>query len=152
MDILATAQAFMAAWEKGDRLQLLKLADPQFQLHNLYHMPVGIETMIMIMHSHLKAFPDCCFNVRDFIQEGDCVRVTVQVTGTHLGRLENLIPASHALPPTGRRIDLSPHHLTLTVEAGKIIAISDDSLTESMGTTLYRQLGITTDANPNGTS
>ena len=89
------------------------------------------------------AFPDWSFNASEFVEEGDTVRVTVQITGTHTGDLDLSPMGLPKVPATGKKIKNPVEHPVVTIKGGKITGVHVGDVTPDGGVPgILKQLGV----------
>ncbi len=121
MDIKEQATAFMQALGKGDSETASTYLTPDFTVEGPTPEPLSKQEFLGLHAILARAFPDWSFNVSQAEIEGDQVKLTIEITGTHTGVLD-LTPAGLPIPaiaPTGRPIRQPVEHPVLTVRNGK---------------------------------
>jgi predicted ester cyclase len=140
MDGSTIVTAALNAWQRDDKITLLKHLAQDFIAENWFPMPISVGTFMLIGHVFHAAFPDWAINIDHIQQEGDQVDAAFHSTGTHTGILSTIIPGRPAVPPTGRSICL-PGHIVAVIRDDHIASIRSHKGSDGIAM-LYQQLGI----------
>ena len=140
MSAIDNVRKGLEAWERGDSTTLAGLLTDDFTLSGPMPQPLNKEQFLALGRALHTAIPDWKFNASDFREEGDQVRVTVAITGTHTGVLA-AIPGVPAVPPTGKSIHLPTEHLTYTMRGELAAAQIVGSVPGGGVPGLYAQVG-----------
>jgi predicted ester cyclase len=140
VDGTAIVAAALNAWQRDDKITLLKYITQDFIAENWLPMPVSVGSFMLIGHVFHIAFPDWKINIDHIWQEGDQVETAYHSTGTHTGTLSTLIPGIPAVPPTGRSICL-PGNIAAVICDDHITSIRSRAGGNSIAI-LFQQLGV----------
>jgi len=140
MDGSTIVTAVLNAWQRGDKITLLKYITPDFIIENWLPMPVSVGTFMLIGHVFHLAFPDWAISIDHIRQDGDQVEATYHSTGTHTGTLSTLIPGLPAVQPTGKSICL-PGNIVSVIRDNHIASIRSRTGSEGIAV-LFQQLGV----------
>jgi hypothetical protein len=103
--------------------------------------PMKRDEYVSLLKNIVAGSPDWNFHARDYIIDGDTIRVTVNITGTQTRTLPALMPGMQPLLPTNRRFALPEEHLTLKVRDGKIAECRVDPVPGGGVLGMLEQLG-----------
>jgi predicted ester cyclase len=141
VDGTAIVAAALNAWQRDDKITLLKYITQDFIAENWLPMPVSVGSFMLIGHVFHVAFPDWSINIDHMLQDGDQVDVAFHSTGTHTGILSTIIQGLPAVPPTGKSICL-PGHIVATLRDDHIANIRSRKGSDGIAV-LFQQLGVT---------
>lgn len=99
VDHQATADAILAAWNRGDFSLVQDRLSPDFVRTSPIDEADGLDAFEQLVTDFRTQFPDAQVTVHEIISEGDRAAVTWTFTGTNTG------PGD--FPPTGKRVDVS---------------------------------------------
>ena len=85
MNAATIAKAVLAAWEARDLDKTASLLTDNFVLTGPAPEPLSKAAFLTFQKVHNDAFADWSFNARDFQEQGQVVRITIQITATHTG-------------------------------------------------------------------
>lgn len=114
------ATEFFQAIESQDWSKVTSITSEDFCFVGPTPSPFNKEVWLDFQKAVQKAFPDWAFNLTEVEEQGDEVRVTVQITGTHKEDLVLPIHSIKALPATGLAVALPEEHAFLSFKDGKI--------------------------------
>jgi predicted ester cyclase len=115
-----TVQALMDAVQKGD-LEIAKtmLAD-DFQFSGPIPEPINKEAWLGMSASLKTAFPDLDYHFKVIGAEGDVVRATSQLSGTHNGNFDLTSMNMGVIPATNKAFSAKLEKVKVTVRDGRI--------------------------------
>jgi len=115
-----TVQALMDAVQKGD-LEIAKtmLAD-DFQFSGPIPEPINKEAWLEMSDSLKTAFPDLDYHFKVIGTEGDVVRSTSQLSGTHNGEFDLTNMNMGVIPATNKTFSTKSEKTKITVKDDKI--------------------------------
>jgi len=122
MSATTIAKAALAAWEARDLDKTASLLADNFVLTGPAPEPLSKAAFLMFQKVHNDAFADWSFNARDFQEQGQVVRSTIQITATHTGDFD-VSKLGLSIPPitaTGKSRQWPQETLTFTVEDDKM--------------------------------
>jgi hypothetical protein len=118
MDPEALAQKVQAAFEAGDWDTVLSYMTDDFQADGVgFAQPLGAQEWLVVSKALRGGFPDISYNFEIESVEGDVVRSSTQITGTHTGDLDLSPLGMGVIPATGRSIS-APREVNESVAAG----------------------------------
>jgi predicted ester cyclase len=117
------AQAFVGAFNAGDWDTVASYLSDDFQFSGPVPEPVGAAEWLGISTVFQVAFPDINYNLRVVSVEGNVVKTTSQIKGTHTGDLDLSMLGMGVIPPTGKSFSLPEESGEATVEGGEVTSI-----------------------------
>ena len=115
-------QALMDAVQKGDLgIAEAMLAD-DFQFSGPVPEPINKESWLGMSSSLMTAFPDLDYHFRVIGTEGDVVRTTSQLSGTHTGSFDLTNMQMGVIPATNKTFVTTREKTKITVKENKITA------------------------------
>ena len=142
MELQEVAQAFADAFNAGDWDAVASYLSDDFQFSGPVPEPIGAAEWLGISRVFQVAFPDINYNLRIVGVEGNVVKTTSQVSGTHTGQLDLSALGMGVVPPTGKSFS-NPEELgQAIVEGGKVTSIHFPSGEGSGVGGILAQLGI----------
>jgi hypothetical protein len=142
MEPQEVAQAFADAFNAGDLDTVASYLSDDFQFSGPVPEPVGAAEWLGISRVFQVAFPDINYNLRIVGVEGNVVKTTTQVSGTHTGDLNLSALGMGVIPPTGKSFSNPEEPGEATVEGGKVTSIHIPSGEGSGVMGILAQLGI----------
>jgi len=117
-----TVQALMDSIQKGDFQNAKTMLADDFQFSGPIPEPINKEAWLG-MCAHLKtAFPDLNYHFKVIGAEGDVVRTTSQLSGTHRGSFDLTNMNMGVIPATNKVFSAKPEKIKITVKENKITA------------------------------
>jgi len=142
MDDVERTVAFFEAIEAKDWLKIEGLLTDDFLYYGPMPDPVGKEEWMKFQYAVQYAFPDWAYHLSAVEMEGDHIRVTVHITGTHTRELTLPIEGVQPIPPTDKKIELPKEHALVKVKGGKISELRVESTYHGGLPGILEQLGI----------
>jgi predicted ester cyclase len=106
-------------------------------------VPLNKAQFLGVMKNTMAGLPDFSFNTGEVKEHSEShVEARVQISGTHTGTLQNVIPGIPPLPATGKRVQLPQETLHYTLEGSKISSIRVESVEGGGFGGLFSQLGV----------
>lgn len=142
MDAAEVVKRFMRAGEEGDWETFANsMAENYvFRVHNLQQ---GKREMLSSQKALWGAFPDLNFNLRITEVQGDVVKGTFQLSGTHTGTLIPPVPGAFvSVAPTGKKVLLAENTVDYTVQDGKVVEQNVSDHPNSGWRGILTQLGV----------
>ena len=115
-------QALMDAVQKGDLEIAESMLADDFQFSGPVPEPINKETWLGMSSSLQTAFPDLDYHFRVIGTEGDVVRTTSQLSGTHTGSFDLTNMQMGVVPATNRTFVTTREKTKITVKENKITA------------------------------
>jgi len=142
MDPQKVAQALVDAFNAGDLDTVASYLSDDFKFSGPVSGPIGAAEWLGMSRVFQVAFPDINYNLRIVGVEGNVVKTTSQVSGTHTGQLDLSALGVGVIPPTGKSFS-NPEELgEAIVEGGKVTSIHIPSGEGSGVGGILAQLGI----------
>lgn len=117
-----TVEVLMDAVQKGDLEAAESMLADDFQFRGAVPEPVNKEAWLRMMSSFRTAFPDLDYHFRVIGTQGDVVRATSQLSGTHTGPLDVTNMQLGVLPATNKEFVTTREKTKITVRENKITA------------------------------
>ena len=117
------AQAFVDAFNGGDLDTAASYLSDDFQFSGPVPKPIGSAEWIGLSKVFRVGCPDIKYNLTIVSVEGDVVKTTTQVSGTHTGDLDLSAMGMGVIPPTGKSFSNPEETGESTVEGDKIKSI-----------------------------
>ena len=127
MSRVEIVKAFAAALDAQDFEKAGSYLADDFVLQGPSPEPLGKQAFLAVQSAFQSAFPDWSFNSHDEVEQGDTVRSTVQVTGTHTRELVAPLPGLPPIPATNKHVSLPDEHLVFTFKDSTIASLTSDN-------------------------
>ncbi|HJR79883.1 MAG TPA: ester cyclase [Anaerolineales bacterium] len=115
-----TVQALLDFVQKGDFENAKSMLADDFQFSGPIPEPVNRDTFLGMSTSLKTAFPDLDYHFKVIGTEGDIVRTTSQLSGTHLGPFDLTGMNLGVIPATDRPFSARLEKTKITVKENKI--------------------------------
>ena len=115
-----TVQALMDAVQKGDFENAKPLLADDFQFSGPVPEPINKEAWLEMSASLKAAFPDLDYHFKVIGADGDVVRSTAQLSGTHSGPFDLTGMNLGMIPATKKTFSTKSEKTKVTVKDGKI--------------------------------
>jgi len=115
-----TVQALMDAVQEGDFENVRSMLADDFQFSGPIPEPVNKEAWLEMSASLKTAFPDLDYHFKVIGANGDVVRSTAQLSGTHSGLLDLTNMNLGMIPATNTAFSTKSEKTKVTVKDGKI--------------------------------
>ena len=142
MSATETVKAVIAALETHHFEQAASYLSHDFVFSGITPEPVGANEFLGMQQSVQTAFPDWSFNAADFHEQGETVKLTLQITGTHSATLDLSPVGLPPIPATGKHISLPRDPAEVTVKGGKVTAFKNSPSAHGGLHGLLGQIGI----------
>jgi len=117
-----TVQALMDSVQKGDFENANSMLADDFQFSGPVSEPINKEAWLGMSTSLQTAFPDLDYHFKVIGTEGDVVKTTMQLSGTHSGSFDLTNMNMGVIPATNRAFSVKREKTRLTVKDNKITA------------------------------
>lgn len=117
-----TVQALMDAVQKGDLDIAESMLADDFQFSGPVPEPINKEAWLGMSSSLMTAFPDLDYHFKVIGTEGDVVRTTSQLSGTHTGSFDLTNMQMGVIPATNKTFVTTRAKTKITVKENKITA------------------------------
>ncbi|HLO33597.1 MAG TPA: ester cyclase [Anaerolineales bacterium] len=137
-----TVQALVDSIQKGDFENAKSMLADDFQFSGPIPEPITKEAWLGMSSSLKTAFPDLDYHFKVIGAEGDVVKTTSQLSGTHTGSFDLTNMQMGVIPATNKAFSAKPEKTKITVKENKITSWAVEP-TEGAGlTAILHQLGI----------
>lgn len=117
-----TVQTLLDSIQKGDlEAARIMLAD-DFKFSGPVPEPINKESWLGMSSSLMTAFPDLDYHFKVIGTEGDVVRATSQLSGTHTGSLDLMNMRMGVIPATNKTFATTREKTKITVKENQITA------------------------------
>jgi predicted ester cyclase len=117
-----TVQVLMDSIQKGDFENAKAMLADDFQFSGPVPEPINREAWLGMSASLKTAFPDLDYHFRVIGTEGDVVRTTSQLSGTHSGSFDLSNMDMGVIPATNKAFSANAEKTKVTVKENKITA------------------------------
>jgi predicted ester cyclase len=117
-----TVQVLMDSIQKGDFENAKAMLADDFQFSGPFPEPINREAWLGMSASLKTAFPDLDYHFRVIGTEGDVVRTTSQLSGTHNGSFDLSNMDMGVIPATNKAFSANAEKTKVTVKENKITA------------------------------
>ncbi|HET9587367.1 MAG TPA: ester cyclase [Anaerolineales bacterium] len=117
-----TVEALMDAVQKGDLEIAESMLADDFQFSGSVPEPINKEAWLGMSSSLRTAFPDLDYHFKVIGTQGDVVRTTSQLSGTHTGSLDLTNMQMGVIPATNKTFVATREKTKITVKENKITA------------------------------
>ena len=115
-----TVQALMDSVQKGDFENAKTMLADDFQFRGPVPEPINAEAWLGMSASLKTAFPDLDYHFRVIGEDGDVVRATTQLSGTHSGSFDLTNMDMGVIPATNKAFSANAEKTKVTVKENKI--------------------------------
>ena len=137
-----TVQALMDSVQKGDFDHAKSMLADNFQFSGSVPQPINAEVWIGMSISLKAAFPDLNYHFKVIGSDGDVIRSTTQLSGTHSGSFDLTNMNMGMIPATNKVFSAKLEKTKVTVKDNKIISWAVEP-TEGAGIkAILGQLGV----------
>ena len=113
-------QAFLDAVQKGDFESAKSMLADDFQFSGPIPEPVNSDAWLGMSSSLKTAFPDLDYHFKVIGTDGDVVRATSQLSGTHTGPFDLTNVNMGVIPATDKTFSTKPEKTKVTVKENRI--------------------------------
>ena len=117
-----TVQALMDAVQKGDFENVRSMLAEDFQFSGPIPEPINKEVWLEMSANLKKAFPDLDYHFKVIGADGDVVRSSAQLSGTHSGSFDLTSMNLGMIPATNKTFSTKSEKTKITVKEDKITA------------------------------
>jgi predicted ester cyclase len=115
-------QALMDAVQKGDLNTAESMLADEFQFSGAIPEPINKEAWLGMSSSLKTAFPDLDYHFKVIGTEGNVVRTTSQLSGTHTGSFDLTSMQMGVIPATNKTFAATREKTKISVKENKITA------------------------------
>lgn len=113
-------QALLDSVQKGDFETAKSMLADDFQFSGPIPEPINQEAWLGMSSSLKTAFPDLDYHFKVIGTDGDFVRITSQLSGTHTGSFDLTNMNMGVIPATDKTFSAKPEKTKITVKENKI--------------------------------
>ena len=117
-----TVQALMDSVQQGDFENAKSMLADDFQFSGPLPEPIDKDAWVGMNTRMKNAFPDLDYHFKVIGAEGDVVRATMQLSGTHNGSFDLTTMDMGVIPATNKAFSTKPEKTKVTVKGNKITA------------------------------
>jgi predicted ester cyclase len=117
-----TVQAFMDSIQQGEFENAKSMLADDFQFSSPISEPINQEAWLGMSTSLQTAFPDLDYHFKVIGAEGNVVRTTMQLSGTHSGTCDLTHMNMGVIPATHKAFSVKREKTKVTVRENKITA------------------------------
>ena len=117
-----TVQALLDSVQQGDFEHAKTMLADDFQFSGPLPEPIDQEAWVGMNTRLQTAFPDLDYHFKVIGAEGDVVRATMQLSGTHSGSFDLRTMGMGVIPATNKNFSAKPEKAKVTVKENKITA------------------------------
>ena len=117
-----TVQALMDSIQRGEFENVNSMLADDFQFSGEGSEPINREAWLDMSASLKTAFPDLDYHFKVIGTEGDVVRTTMQLSGTHRGSFDLTTMDMGVMPATNKAFSVKREKTKLTVQGNQITA------------------------------
>ena len=115
-------QTLLDSVQKGDFVKTKSLLADDFQFSGPLPEPIDQEAWVGMNTRLQTAFPDLDYHFKVIGADGDVVRATMQLSGTHSGSFDLRTMDMGVIPATNKNFSAKPEKARVTVKENKITA------------------------------
>ncbi len=123
-----TVQALMDSIQEGDFVLAKSMLADDFRFSGPIPEPINAETWLGMSASLKAAFPDLNYHFKVIGAEGDVVKSTSQLSGTHSGSFDLTTKNMGVIPATNKAFSAKLTKTKVTVRADKVTAWDVESI------------------------
>ena len=117
-----TVQAFVDSIQQGEFENAKSMLADDFQFSDAVSEPINTEAWLGMSTNLKTAVPDLDYHFKVIGTDGDVVKTTMQLSGTHRGSFDLTNMNMGVLPATNKAFDVKREKTRLTVKGMKITA------------------------------
>lgn len=137
-----TVQALMDAVQKGDFENVKSMLADDFQFSGPVPEPINAEAWLGMSTSLMTAFPDLDYHFKVIGAEGDVVRSTSQLSGTHTGAFDLTNMNMGVIPATNKAFSTRLEKVKVTVNDDKVTSWAVEPNDGAGLMEILKQLGV----------
>jgi predicted ester cyclase len=142
MNATQTVQSLMDAIQKAEWEKAKSLLTVDFQFSGPVPEPINGEAWLGMSISLKRAFPDLEYNFHVLSEEGDIVKISAQVKGTHNADLDLTAMQMGVIPATHKSFAAELEHGKATVKGDKVAAWANEPTPGAGLIAILEQLGV----------
>jgi predicted ester cyclase len=135
-------QALLDSVQKGDFANAKSMLAEDFQFSGPVPEPINRDTWLGMSSSLKTAFPDLDYHFKVIGTDGDFVRTTSQLSGTHTGSFDLTNMNMGVIPATDKTFSAKPEKTKLTLKDNKITSWAVEPTDGAGLTAILDQLGV----------
>lgn len=142
MDPKKTVQTLLDAIQKGDFKMAKSLLSPDFKFSGPVPEPINGDNWLGMSTNLKKAFPDLDYHFHVTGADGDVVKITAQLKGTHTNDLDVSAMNMGVIPATKKSFANPLEHGKLTVKGDKVTSWAVEPISGGGLMGILGQLGV----------
>ena len=142
MDSKATVQALMDSVQTSDFEKAKSLLSDDFQFSGPVPEPINGEAWMGMSMDLKKAFPNLDYHFFVDSADGDVVKISAELKGTHSGDLDLTSLNMGVIPATNKSFANPHEHGTVTVKDGKVASWATEPIEGGGLMGILSQLGV----------
>jgi len=142
MNATQTVQSLMDAIQKAEWEKAKSLLTVDFQFSGPVPEPINGEAWLGMSISLKKAFPDLEYNFHALSEEGDIVKISAQLKGTHHADLDLTAMQMGVISATHKSFAAELEHGKATVKGDKVAAWANEPTRGAGLIAILEQLGV----------
>ncbi len=135
-------QALLDSVQKGDFANAKSMLAEDFQFSGPVPEPINRDAWLGMSSSLKTAFPDLDYHFKVIGTDGDFVRTTSQLSGTHTGSFDLTNMNMGVIPATDKTFSAKPEKTKITVKDDKITSWAVEPTDGAGLTAILDQLGV----------
>ena len=135
-------QALLDSVQKGDFESAKSMLADDFQFSGSIPEPINRDAWLGMSSSLKTAFPDLDYHFKVIGTDGDFVRTTSQLSGTHTGSFDLTNMNMGVIPATDKTFSAKPEKTKITVKENKITLWAVEPTDGAGLTAILDQLGV----------
>ena len=137
-----TVQALLDSVQKGDFVSAKSMLAEGFHFSGPVPEPINAEAWLGMSASLKAAFPDLNYHFKVIGADGDVVKSTSQMSGTHSGSFDLTNMNMGVIPATNRAFSAKPEKTKITVKENKITSWAVERTDGAGLTAILKQLEV----------
>ncbi|HEY46510.1 MAG: hypothetical protein AMJ88_07180 [Anaerolineae bacterium SM23_ 63] len=142
MSVREIAESFTKAMNSGDWEKVESFLSEDFKFMGPVPEPMSGKQWVRLSKSMLRAFPDIQYHFRIDSIEGDVVRTTTRLTGTHTGGLDLTAMGLGVIPATGISFSNPEEEGEAVVKGDKVVSLHVKSVEGSGLMGILQKIGV----------
>jgi len=142
MNAIQTVQTLMDAIQKAEWEKAKSLLTADFQFSGPVPQPIDGEAWLEMSKTLKRAFPNLDYHFRVESAEGDIVKISAELKGTHSADLDLTAMQMGVIPATNRPFAAAREHGKATVKGDKVTAWANEPTPGAGLIAILEQLGV----------
>jgi len=142
MSVRELAESFANAMNSGDWEKVASFLSEDFKFMGPVPEPMNGMQWVRLSESLKRAFPDIQYNLRIDSIEGEVVRTTTQLSGTHTGDLDLTAMGLGVIPATGKSFSNPEEEGDAVVRGEEVVSLHVKSTDGSGLMGILQKIGV----------